>query len=32
MIFRDIILDYDTYLQSNDKNNYTNRVSIKIKY
>lgn len=32
MVFSNIILDYDKYLQTDDKINYKNKISIKIKY
>ena len=32
MVFSNIILDYDKYLQTHDKINYKNKISIKIKY
>ena len=32
MVFSNIILDYDKYLQTDDKINYKNKISIKINY
>lgn len=32
LVLSDVILDYETYLQSEDKNNYSNRTSIKVDY
>ena len=32
LVLSDVILDYETYLQSEDKNSYSNRTSIKVDY
>lgn len=31
-VFEDVILNYDEYLDSNDKSNYANRLTIKLEY
>lgn len=32
LILSDVILDYEDYINNEDKENYTNRISIKVKY
>ena len=32
LVLSDVILNYEQYLDSNDKTNYSNRTSIKVRY